>query len=387
VQRISLKELRRFCDRQFKLCDLIHSLTDHRKKYEIPLSHIFYTLLYTTIINENNFLAKDKIARKKYFKNFIGSKRNMVASDSTLERNLRNNLETSELNSLNIALMGTLSREKLVDRTLKKRCLVFDGSGVSKDLKEIAFIPGEVDLFFQSYSIPKKGKELPSAYRLLKRISNQFGKDSFDLMLFDGLYYSNQLFKTVRNNFNAHVLVKTKENLVIIQEANEIIKHYHDEIEYIKGFDENKLCNYEIAVFNNVKAPTIEYPLKLAVVKEKYKYKNGSGDKEECFYVITTDLTMTGNDMRYGGHLRWKIENNGFKKMNALYESKRKYSNDDDFVTNLLLIMFLAYNIFHLYLNQVDLSESILVGKNVFKDWVKMLYESLIRTNRFNESG
>jgi hypothetical protein len=93
------------------------------------MSHIFYTLFYTTIINENNFLAKDKIARKQYFKNFIGSIRKMVASDSTLERNIRNNLNTNELNNINITLIKSLQQEHFIEKKLNRKCIIFDGSG------------------------------------------------------------------------------------------------------------------------------------------------------------------------------------------------------------------------------------------------------------------
>ena len=79
------------------------------------MSHIIFTLLYTAIINENTFLAKDKIARKKYFKNFIKSKRRMVVSDTTLERNLRGNIETKELLSISLEIIKSLNKKMFVN--------------------------------------------------------------------------------------------------------------------------------------------------------------------------------------------------------------------------------------------------------------------------------
>ena len=272
----------------------------------------------------------------------------------------------------------------------KKRCLIVDGSGVGKRLNEFCFIPGKIDLFLESLPISKKEKELPASYELLKNISEPFGKDSFDLMLFDGLYYSNKLFKTVKENFNAVVLIKTRENLVIIQEAEEIIKHYGNCVERDTEIDDEKLCSYEIGIFNNVKAPTIDYPLKLAVIKESYKYKNGSGEKDSKFYVISSDLSLSAEDMRNAGHLRWKIENNGFKRMNHLFQTKRKYSWNKTFIKNYLLIFFLAYNILQIFLLEAKKETKNLVGKIVFKDFTKILYESLItkyNNSEFNDSG
>jgi hypothetical protein len=386
VQRISLKAFRRFCNRLFHLDDLILTLTDLRKKCKIPLPHIFYTLFYTTIINENNFLAKDKIARKQYFKNFIGSIRKMVASDSTLERNIRNNLNTNELNNINISLIKSLPQNHFIEKKLNRKCIIFDGSGFGNFLKEIAFIPGKTDFIFQSSIIPKKGKELPSAYRLMNRIKNDFGKNCFDLAIYDGLYYTENAFNSTLEELGAHVLVKTSERLSIVNDALEIIGHFKNEVTTVKGYDYERNCSYEISLFKNIKAPTIATPVNLAIVNEIYKYERRSGLKKETFYAITSDLTLEAEDIRYGSHLRWRIENNGFKQMNALYHSKRKYSKNEDVEKNLTLIIFLAYNLFHLYLKEVDLSEIILKGKTVFKDFVKLLYESLIMDIDFENS-
>lgn len=311
----------------------------------------------------------------------------MVASDSTLERNIRNNLNISELNNLNISLLKSLPQEQFIENILKKRCIIFDGSGFSGFLKEVTFIPGITDMLFQSSIIVKKGKELPSSYRLINRIRTDFGKNYFDLAIFDGLYYTETLFKKVREEMGAQVLIKTSERLSIVNDALSIVENFKNKVKPVTGYDYQRNCSYEIFMFENVKAPTIDCPINLGIVKEKYKYKRRSGINEETFYVITSDLSLAAEEIRYAAHLRWRIENNGFKQINALYQSKRKYSRNEDFGTNLLLIIFLAYNIFHLYLNQVDLTEMDLKGKNVFKDWIKILYESLIMETDFEDSG
>ena len=95
---------------------------------------------------------------------------------------------------------------------------------------------------------------------------------------------------------------------------------------------------------------------------------------------------MTPEELRYAAHLRWRIENNGFKELNNLYETKHMYSNNETCFTNLLWIIFLAYNLFHLYLNHIDLSLLILTGKSVLKDWIFELLESLIRIDSTDSS-
>jgi len=44
-------------NRHFKLDDMVASLTDHRRKYRIPMSNIFFSLFYTSMVNKNSFLA------------------------------------------------------------------------------------------------------------------------------------------------------------------------------------------------------------------------------------------------------------------------------------------------------------------------------------------
>jgi hypothetical protein len=49
------------------------------------------------------------------------------------------------------------------------------------------------------------------------------------------------------------------------------------------------------------------------VSKESY-VKTG---KEEDFWVLSTDENFTGEQLRELGHIRWRIENNGFKQLNT----------------------------------------------------------------------
>ena len=53
--------------------------------------------------------------------------------------------------------------------------------------------------------------------------------------------------------------------------------------------------------------------MKVAHVKESYIKE----DREEDFWVLTTDGSLSGLQMRESGHIRWRIENNGFKAFDA----------------------------------------------------------------------
>jgi len=380
LQRISLKELRRFFNRQIKLNDQVTSLTDHRKKREIPLSHIFYSLLYTTILSKNTFLNKDKFLRKHFTKRFIGSNRTMVASDSTLFRNLGTNIETDELQAINFVISQNHDNLKLIEPTLKKICGILDGTFIGGFMKEVLFIPGETDFIFNFNSIPKRGKELVSAKKLLNETNERVGSNYFDLILGDGLYYSKNMFQLCRETLGSHLLVKTSERLNVVKDVEAIIHDFPKQIDTKTGFDSDRLLKYKINVVKDVTADTIDYPLQVAIIEEISK------DKKENFYVITSDLSLTPEELRYAAHLRWRIENNGFKELNHLYNTKRKYTKNETCFTNLFWIIVLAYNLFHLYLNFIDISDFIISGKSVLKDWIDLLYESIIEDFSYNSS-
>ena len=319
--------------------------------------------------------------RKNYMKNFLESKREMVASDSTLIRNLSFNMETDELKQVNHNTMNQLDSTYLIEPKLKKRCCILDGTYVGGFMKEVLFIPGKTDFIFNFNTIPKRGKELVSAKKLLCETNKILGKDCFDLVLGDGLYYSKNMFRLCREKLGSNLLVKTTERLNVVKEAQELINGFPDQIEEITGYDIERSAKYTVKVVKNVQADTIDYPLQVAVVEEIYIKEN---NRKEIFYVITNDLNLTPEELRYCAHLRWRIENNGFKELNNLYQSKRKHSKNETCITNLLWIIFIAYNLFHMFLNSFDLEELILKRKTVLKDWIDLLFESLIEDYSFN---
>ena len=307
----------------------------------------------------------------------------MVASDSTLNRALSGNLETDELKQINMVVHSKMDDNHFIESYLKKKCAIVDGTYQGKKyIKEALFIPGKTDYILNFNTIPKRGKELVSAERLLLDTQEIVGKEYFDLVLGDGLYYSKNMFRLCREELNCHLLVKTSERLNIVKDVEAIIDGFPDQVKTVSGFDDERSCKYTIRSVSNIEADTIDYPLQVAIVEEIYTKKN----KKEVFYVITSDLNLTPEELRYAAHLRWRIENNGFKELNNLYKTKRNYSNNETCFTNLLWIIILAYNIFHLYLEYIDLASLMLKGKSVLKDWIYDLFESLMMDYAINSS-
>ena len=54
--------------------------------------------------------------------------------------------------------------------------------------------------------------------------------------------------------------------------------------------------------------------------------------------------------MRELAHLRWDVENNGFKELNQKVRTKHIYSHDLNAQQAVLLILFMVFNLLGLYL-------------------------------------
>lgn len=373
-----IKEITRLIN-NLGIPNILKSLKDSRKRCQIPLSSIIQLILYSTIIGKSNFLAIDKIARKPYMKHLLKSNRDMIASDDTLVRNLSGNISSVDLEKLNHKIVKN-DAHALLEPVLKKRCAIYDGSGMSGYLKEVLLIPGKLNFLVDYQTIPKRGKELVAFKELVNKIAVQFGENYFDLILTDGLYYAKNAFKLCREKLHAHLLVKTQEKLSIVKDADLYVKSGNCIKE--TGFDSNRMCSYGITVVSPLKADTIDYPLQLAIVEEKYS-KTG---KNTVFYVITDDLSLSPKQLRYSAHLRWRIENNGFKTLNRLFKSKERDLKNERCFDNLLWLLFISYNLFGLLYSLVDTQEVFGTEKVTVLSIQWLLYESLIEVYSINTS-
>lgn len=348
------------------------------------MSNIFFSLFYTSIINKNSFLARDQLLRETFFRKFFKTRRKMVASDTTLIRNLSDNVERDEIEEVNFKIVEN-SGYSLIEPILNRMCMILDGTGIGKELSETAIIPTHTNIVLGTCKIEKKGKELEGAKELISKIANRFDKNYFNLVLYDGLGYTKNIFNDCYRLLGAKVLVKTTEDLKVIKEVETLINFGIVKVFHESGFDDEMLVKYDITYANQMSGYTIDFPLKVAIISEK----NVKTGVEEIFYVITNDIELTPLEMRYAAHLRWRIENNGFKLMNKLFETKKYRSKDRDCIENLYLINIIVYNILMLFLKSSSLKDvsKTTVVTNMY--WCNLFYLSIInyKYSRFNDSS
>lgn len=297
-------------------------------------------------------LQIDQFLCQKEVRKFIGSKRSSVASDTTLPRVLAGFL-LDQLRNLNYLIYGRAKQNgllRLKDPLLADlRIGVIDGSCLGRIFWATCFeLLGDPPFMLDFEPMANKGKELPTASKLLHRLEERLGKRFVDLVLLDGLYVSqNHINQCVRAEVD--VLIKTDETtLNIIKNAEGIFNQWteaRDGVTYEKGTDEERMVEYEIWSTSGFRLEGVTNLFKVARVKER-NLKTG---KETTFWVLTTRLSLSNQQMRELAHRRWSIENNGFKQLNNQVESKRLWTHDEDVWLRLFWIQIMAFNLIGLF--------------------------------------
>ncbi len=325
---------------------------------------------------QKSFLRVDQIARTEGYKRWHKSRRKMVVSDSTIERSLKGfGLEPVR------GMLEEVYRKSKEEETLKTRLKsgrklvvgITDGSGFGKFLGCVLAIAGKINmpLDVELYS---KGKELEASREVLSRTWKRLGKGFVNIVVGDGLYITKGNIKQCKEELGCDVLIKTgEERLGIIGDARGLFfgrdADRHDNIERTEGIDYERSVKYKITACGEFEWQDIPYKLKVAhVEEEKLKPKSGEA-KAETFWVVTTDESLTGEEMRELAHLRWQIENNVFRRLNGLVNSKRCWTHDSHVRESLLLIWFVGFALFGYYLLEEGLKNLSTKFKGMKNTW------------------
>lgn len=85
--------------------------------------------------------------------------------------------------------------------------------------------------------------------------------------------------------------------------------------------------------------------MSVAHIKESYIKEK----KQEDYWVLCTDESLNGEQLRELSHLRWSIENNGFKQLNAQTNCDHVYTHDGHSFLALMLLIFIFWNLLLLF--------------------------------------
>jgi hypothetical protein len=367
-----------FLKEKARLLKQIELFTDIRKNPQIKLTHIVLSVLLMPFYSLHSLLSLDRVSRRYEFKKYFGCTRKMVASDSTISRALHwlkpEHLEQFQRGLLPLFEQQGLSRIRLAPQGPYRRVAILDGSQMAQHHLVALCLAGKADYPVSIMDAQCRGKELPTAKRMIQQAAKLLGSSFPELFVLDSLYFNKPCFELLRGH-NAHVLIKSDQPS--FREVLEDAQYLFDNKQHVitpviekQGFDSNRLCAWSMEIASGVYAG---YPLQIAHLVEDY-LKRKSYQHVEC-WIVTTDLDLQPEEIREAAHLRWHIENNTFKRLSHHTGTKRFYFKDPKAFFAMLRLFCTAIALLDILLHILSRNELLFKGllqgikqtwKNVF---------------------
>lgn len=359
LDEVNLTKFWQFSNEKFRLEFWAQRVRDERKNPQIPSSTIFLGVVLMGALGVASLLGLDGILRRRSAKQLLRSNRKIVASDSTVSRVVKQiETERDMLKTICSSVRAQGWGKMELPRAGRVRIGVIDGSTFGKFFYSVFQCLGAVAVPLDLEPYEKRGKELPTSFTLLKRVATQEGKGFVDYIGGDGLYLTHEFFRLCREEMGCHGFVKTdEETSTLRQDADGLFdaSPLLPGVEYVKGVDLDRYLSYQVWAAGDFQWDGLPFPLKIARVEETF-LKGKEAGKTVRFYVITTDDNLTALDLKDLGHLRWGIENNGFKGLNGQCHSKHRFfRKDGSAMMKLILILFVSYILVQAFLLWVKL--------------------------------
>lgn len=323
-----------------------------RKKPVVTAGMIFKACMFQAVLGIESLLELDQKGRTQRMRELLGSGREIATgSDSTILR-AASAWVMEPLLKAGYALHGRLRHQGLASTTLSTgrsvRLAVEDGSYFGGHWGSVLAFSGAVPHALDMEPYEGRGKELPASRPLMIRAARTLGKGFATHMLYDGLMMCKADFRLV-HRLGMHLLVKTSEekSLEIIASSKEAWTKLSERdleragVETVQGYDSQSHVRYRIRAQAGICWEGLQYPLKVAWVEETHLKGKYEGQALP-FWVVTTDESLTGSEMREMAHNRWTIENHQFKELNAQTGSKDGYIKNSHAKQVLLRMWFLG---------------------------------------------
>ena len=222
---------------------LFSIFTDIRKNPTIPLRIILLSILLMPFFGLTSLLGLDMKARTKSFKKLFRCERKMVLSDSTAARVLRW-LKPKQSQQFLGGFVDRYEELGLLEKALEpggvsRRIGIIDGSQMGGHFHVTFSLHGSIDYPFMVEDQVRRGKELPTALRMLNKAHACLGPRFPDLLLCDSLYFNMNTFKNVREK-GSHILIKSSnpDFRNVLKDAQFLFEHdVTTKIERKSGFE------------------------------------------------------------------------------------------------------------------------------------------------------
>lgn len=371
----NIDKARKLLEKHFPIEQWKQNMRDSRQRPQISPGTIAQAIIEMVPRGQKSLLEVDYDARLPEIRAWHGSQREMVVSDSTAFRALAG-FDVGAVHDILWEMAGHMSDSRMLRTELPSgriaRIGAVDGSQWGDFTASVLTLVGARTDLVAGYRMSKnRGHELAASRKVLKEAANRLGKGFVDLITADGLYMTEKDFSWCLDEIGCHLLVKTDEQtLSVVKDARGLFfgdKEIADCLEKARGFDEERMVEYIITAASGFEWQGIL--LKAAHVKEKFLHPKKGHPEEVEFWVFTTDESLSAEDMREAGHIRWHIENRTFRQLNHLVGSKRRVSRDVHVKEALLGLWFIGLNLFGIFLRWIRMGSLGSSFKSVKKTW------------------
>lgn len=217
--------------------------------------------------------------------------------------------------------------------------------------------------------------EVATALRLLTRVLAAYPR-VFDLLLADGLYAKAPFFNFLLHH-GKHVLVVLKdERRNLYQDVQGLFQLVPPQ----PGRYRQRECRWwDFA--DLVSWPQVKVPLRVVRSLETYSVRSQLTKElvqqtSDWIWVTTLPSAQLCTERAVAmGHQRWDIENHGFNELVNEWHADHVYKHDAGAIEAFLLVVSLAYNIFHAFI-ALNLKPQIRLGKpQIF--WARLIAAEL----------
>jgi hypothetical protein len=202
--------------------------------------------------------------------------------------------------------------------------------------------------------LPGEGEQT-SAYRLMERVCKKYPK-AFSLVIGDGLYLNQNVFKLLEAHHKKTIAVLKEERRQLFEEASSLSLMAEPEV-YTEGATSYRVWEHTISGCWQGYGKDVRVIVSEETTKKRIHSKDGKGweDTEEVSnWMWATNLDASENigDLKNTVkvcHSRWHIENRCFKETADMWNAEHIYRHSANAIMVFLLFLFMAVNIFNIF--------------------------------------
>lgn len=220
--------------------------------------------------------------------------------------------------------------------------------------------------------LPGEGEQA-SAYRLMERVCRNYPK-AFSLVIGDGLYLNQNVFKLLEAHHKKTIAVLKEERRRLFEEANSLSLIAEPKV-YREGATSYRVWEHSISGCWDGYGKEIRVIVSEETTRARVHSKDGKGweDTEEVSnWMWATNLNTSESigdlkNMVKVCHSRWHIENRCFKETAGMWNAEHIYRHSANAIMVFLLFLFMAVNIFNIFMNRNIKDKKIRTKLNLIK--------------------